>query len=436
MLYRFLKIILGIGIRLYYREVRIKDKERLSQKGAKIIIANHPNTLMDAWIIGQLCKEPIYFLTKGTFFNSKWKTKLLMSLGMIPINRATDGKTSGVSNMSSFEQCYQVLEQGKTLVVFPEGNSFLERQLRELKSGTARIALELLMRGKLKDVTIIPVGLIYTKGEKFRSSVLGFVGENIDVKPYLQEYTTDSIKASKKLTEDFRVALEKMLIQSASIEQEQLVDQIVEVLAIDISGAAGKELERNIDAVKQAHNSLNQIYVHEPWKISRVEQLVRSIRWRLNQLEIGPDILGRKKKSTHVFVQLLQSLIMILFGFPLFFFGAIHNILPYQFTSLLMPKMVRDIEYYAPIAILIGIVIYPLTYTGFLYLGTYLFDIHGWWKLIYLISMPISGLLAFRFIREVQNIAFRWNYLAISRSEKDKIQAVTSDIEELKSLIF
>lgn len=436
MLYRFLKLLLGIGIRLYYREVRIKDKERLAQKGAKIIIANHPNTLMDAWIIGQLCKEPIYFLTKGTFFNAKWKKKLLMSLGMIPINRATDGRTSGVSNMSSFEHCYEVLEQGKTLVVFPEGNSFLERQLRELKSGTARIALELLLRGKLQDVTVIPVGLIYTKGEKFRSSVLGFVGENIDVKPFLELYKTDSIKASKQLTEEFRVALEKMLINSASIEQEQLVDQIVEVLAIDVTGAAGKELERSIDSVKKAHDALNVMHLHEPWKIKRIEHLVRSIRWRLNQLEIDPDLVSGRRKPTHVVVQLVESLGLILFGFPIFFFGAIHNLLPFQFTSLLMPKMVRDIEYYAPIAILIGLVIYPLTYAGFLYLGSFLFDIHGWWKLVYLLSMPISGILAYHFIRQIQNITFRWNYLAISRSEKDKIHAVTSDIQELKSLIF
>ena len=52
----------------------------MQHKGARILIANHPNTLMDAWILGQICKEPIYFMTKGTFFNNKLKSVFLRSL--------------------------------------------------------------------------------------------------------------------------------------------------------------------------------------------------------------------------------------------------------------------------------------------------------------------------------------------------------------------
>ena len=61
---------------------------------------------------------------------------------MIPINRPMDNRTEGVSNTDSFEACYKILSEGKTLVIFPEGNSVMERFLRELKTGTARIALE------------------------------------------------------------------------------------------------------------------------------------------------------------------------------------------------------------------------------------------------------------------------------------------------------
>jgi 1-acyl-sn-glycerol-3-phosphate acyltransferase len=54
-----------------------------------------------------------------------------------------------VSNQDSFDACYRVLEEGKTLVIFPEGTSFLERHLRELKSGTARIGLEVEKRNQI-----------------------------------------------------------------------------------------------------------------------------------------------------------------------------------------------------------------------------------------------------------------------------------------------
>ena len=150
MLYKLLKSIIGLGLRLYYREIKITNGVHLQTKGAKIIIANHPNTIIDAWVLTMLCKEPIYYMAKGVFFNTPIRRKLLNSLGLIPVNRATDNKTSGVSNEDSFEMCYRVLEEGKTLVVFPEGTSTQERLLRELKSGTARIALQTEFRNKGK----------------------------------------------------------------------------------------------------------------------------------------------------------------------------------------------------------------------------------------------------------------------------------------------
>ncbi|MFN5032398.1 MAG: 1-acyl-sn-glycerol-3-phosphate acyltransferase, partial [Flavobacteriia bacterium] len=159
-MYRLLKLIVGLSIRLYYKKVKINNLPFLDVEGPVIIIANHPNTLMDAWIIGHVCKQPIHYMAKSTFFSSHFKKRLLTSLNMIPINRRTDGNVEGISNTDSFEACYKILEEGKTLVIFPEGNSFPERKLRELKSGTARIALEAERRngGKL-NLKIIPVGI-------------------------------------------------------------------------------------------------------------------------------------------------------------------------------------------------------------------------------------------------------------------------------------
>lgn len=67
MLYAILKIIIGLGTRLFYREIKVKNKEFLEHDGPMIIIANHPNSMMDGWIIAQACRQPINFLAKGTF---------------------------------------------------------------------------------------------------------------------------------------------------------------------------------------------------------------------------------------------------------------------------------------------------------------------------------------------------------------------------------
>src|ERR1044071_9843594 len=142
MLYRILKVIVGLGIRIYYREIRVVNQENLDHGGPLILIANHPNTLMDAWIMGFINRRRVHYMAKATFFNSPFKRSILRAIGMIPINRKSDGTTAGVNNRDSFEACYELLERGEILVIFPEGTSYLERRLREIKTGTARIALE------------------------------------------------------------------------------------------------------------------------------------------------------------------------------------------------------------------------------------------------------------------------------------------------------
>ncbi len=87
MIYQFLKFTVGIGIRFYYKEVKILNSKSLSHDGPIIIIANHPNTLMDAMMIGFASKRPIYFMAKATLFNSKFKLWFLQTVNMIPINR-------------------------------------------------------------------------------------------------------------------------------------------------------------------------------------------------------------------------------------------------------------------------------------------------------------------------------------------------------------
>jgi 1-acyl-sn-glycerol-3-phosphate acyltransferase len=99
MLYRILKLIVGIGIRLYYRETKVRNAHFLKHDGPMIIIANHPNTLMDAWMVGNVCQQPIYYMAKGTFFSSPIKRRILQSLNMIPINRKVDGKIKGIGNI-------------------------------------------------------------------------------------------------------------------------------------------------------------------------------------------------------------------------------------------------------------------------------------------------------------------------------------------------
>lgn len=439
MIYRTLKFLIGIGIRLYYGEIRVKNKHNLPSDGPLIIILNHPNTLMDAWVVGMICKQPIYYMAKATLFDSKLKLKLLRGLNMIPINRQGEGKIEGVDNDDSLSECYKVLSEGKTLLIFPEGTSYKERVLRKLKTGTARIALETEKRnqGKL-GLKVVAIGLNYSAQEKFRSNILIDIDKPRGVTDYLEEYKEDSITASRKLTSQFRTRLENVLLTTETTEEEELVESIYKVINSRYvkSKDRKKGVQGEVTQMKEIKNRIDEIKILQPWIIEEIRIKIKSINWKLEKMHIRADFLDRKFRSAMFFRQLFSSVIFILIALPIAFFGIIHNIVQYLLSDWLIPKLSTDVEYYAPLAVLVGLVIYPLSYTSFLFLGHYLFDLRFFGLMIYLFIMPITGLFAYWFFKYLRHISYKWQYMFLMVDRKDTMKDLQQEKARLKDLIF
>ena len=433
-MYRLLKLLIGIGIRLYYKEIKVKNRQFLDHDGPIIIIANHPNTLMDAWMVGQICKQPIHFMAKGTFFNSRFKRWILGSLNMIPINRSVDEKIDGVNNTDSFESCYKVLEAGKILVIFPEGNSMMERQLRVLKTGTARIALEVEKRnsGKL-NLKVIPMGLFYSKAEKFRSSVLITIEQGLFVNDYLEEYNANTSLAARKLTDKFRIHLERVIVTTESSEQEKLLEDILGIMR---NSWKQHNIENNAVHFQEIKERIEEIQLLQPYLLDEIQNLVNTIIWQTAKLEIKTDFLDKRFRSQPYLSQLFLSIVFFLLGLPLYVFGFINNIIPFKLTELLMTKLVKNKEYYAPVAVLLGLVLYPLNYSFFLWTGCQLFDLNTIGQIIYFSAMPLTGMFTYHFGLFMTNTAYKWNYIFLVMNEKEAVKELQGLQKRLAKIIF
>lgn len=438
MLYRILKFLIGVGIRLYYKEIRVNNKDNLSnRKKPMIIIANHPNTLMDAWVIGMVCKQPIYYMAKATLFDSKFKLKLLRSLNMIPINRKGEGITDGVDNNDSLSECYKVLAEGKTLVIFPEGTSYKEKILRELKTGTARIALETerLNNGSL-DLKVVAVGINYSQPEKFRSNILIDIDQPRGVMDHFELYLENKKKAAHNLTNQFRERLEKVLVTTETKEEEELLDDIYKVLNTKYIASQDKGVQRQVNELKDIKNKIDELKLVQPWRIDEIKQNIKSIDWKLEKMRIRADFLDRKFRSRLFLRQFITSLIFILVALPLAIFGIIHNIFQYLFTDWLVPKLSKDIEYYAPLAILVGIVLYPTIYTLFLLLAFYFLGF-SWLGIVgYLIMMPLTGIFAYWFFKYLKHISYKWRYMFLMFDRKESLHELQIEKKRIKDLLF
>ena len=437
MLYRLLKAIVWIGIRVYYREITVSNRNYLTQTGPVIIIANHPNTLMDAWILSYINRRKVHFVAKATFFNSPIKRKILHALGMIPLNRKADSAVSGVNNKDSFASCYKVLEAGGILVIFPEGTSFLERQLRELKTGTARIALEVEKRNNgLLNVQIIPVGLNYIDADRFRGKVNVQVGKPIQINPtLLEQYNVHQGIAAKQLTAQFRTELNRVFVTIDDNRKEQLID--------GLRGLFDTKYQKNkagvdnsiqlIDAIKQR---LDEFSLTAPWKIADIEKQVSDLNQQLASTGIRADFLDRTYRKNVYSRQYVQTVILLALSFPLFLFGWLHNSLPYKSIGKLVPKMTAEIEYHAPLTVLLGLVLYPINYLLVIYCLSWFYPFTFWEALLYFISLPVGGFFAHAYLSTYHHMRSKRKFSQFVQERKRLFEQIKEARTALKALIF
>lgn len=138
-LINLLKILIRCGLFIFCKKIQIQNKQHLGQKGPLLIIANHPNSFLDAIIIGSYYKRRVHFLARGDAFTKKHHRFLLGLLNMIPVYRLREGKEFLHLNEYAFIASKNLLSQGEAVLIFIEGICLNTNQLQPFKKGTARI---------------------------------------------------------------------------------------------------------------------------------------------------------------------------------------------------------------------------------------------------------------------------------------------------------
>jgi 1-acyl-sn-glycerol-3-phosphate acyltransferase len=188
MIYHLLRWISGIALYWFYRDIRVVGKERIPAGGPLLIAVNHQNALIDSLLVGWVVPRRVTMTGKATLLNNPIIAVLFKALGVVPLRRISDEtrKASGSPmdrsrNAGAFREILKTLGDSGAVLIFPEGKSHNETGLEPLRSGMARLALQARDADSIKDVRILPIGLVFEdKGTP--SSVVGVrVGETIDL---------------------------------------------------------------------------------------------------------------------------------------------------------------------------------------------------------------------------------------------------------------
>jgi len=136
---QILKIFIQAGLWLFCHKIHLKNKQLFKTTGPLLIIANHPNSFLDALIIGSYYKRRVYFLARGDAFKKPIHRFFLESLNMIPVYRLREGKEFLHLNDYAFNKSIDLLSKGYAVLIFIEGICINSNELQPFKKGTARI---------------------------------------------------------------------------------------------------------------------------------------------------------------------------------------------------------------------------------------------------------------------------------------------------------
>eukprot|EP00036_Acanthoecidae_sp_10tr_P013602 CAMPEP_0206293804 /NCGR_PEP_ID=MMETSP0106_2-20121207/4325_1 /ASSEMBLY_ACC=CAM_ASM_000206 /TAXON_ID=81532 /ORGANISM="Acanthoeca-like sp., Strain 10tr" /LENGTH=838 /DNA_ID=CAMNT_0053724409 /DNA_START=240 /DNA_END=2753 /DNA_ORIENTATION=- len=149
----------------------------------------------------------------------------------LPPNKQPSQAERRAMNAAMFKTVEDRLAEGVNIVIFPEGTCHSTYEIKELKSGTARMALEIAAAGGPR-VPIIPVGLSYSSksGVEFRSKVLVDIGKPIEINEVLEKYKTGDKNEVHAVVDEITERLEGNL-RHVTINSPSWIDQLDELVA-------------------------------------------------------------------------------------------------------------------------------------------------------------------------------------------------------------
>ena len=232
MLYRLLRDTSTIALRWYYADVAVQGRERVPSDGPLLILANHPNALIDPLLVGTTVPRRVLLTAKATLFEHPALAWLLDAVGVVPLRRAKDEARDGAQrsvtperNAQAFALVTSALRARQAVLVFPEGISHDDPALAPLKSGAARMALQAHREG-VAGIRLLPMGLIFEEKERPGSRVLVRIGDPLDLDRWLAHNAAEA----QELTEALATRLRAVTLNFASAERAARAVRLARVL--------------------------------------------------------------------------------------------------------------------------------------------------------------------------------------------------------------
>lgn len=188
----------------FFKTIKIIGQENIPTSGPVVFAPTH-RSRWDALVVGLVGHQTTgrylrFMVTADECLGPQgWAIK---RLGGFPV----DVRRPAISTL---RHGMQLLQNQQTLVIFPEGDIFREKQIQRLKPGLARLALKAEQFSPNLGVKVLPIYLDYDKPRpRLGSCVEVRIGKPLSVGDYLAAGSAK--QQAMQLTSDLKLSLESL----------------------------------------------------------------------------------------------------------------------------------------------------------------------------------------------------------------------------------
>ena len=434
----------------FFKDVSVAGLERVPPTGPVLLCINHPNNLIDSLLVAGVLPRKVHYLATAALFRNPLVARFLTACGAIPVYRKQDDPDKMDRNVDAFSACFRALERGDLIGIYPEGTTHAERRVQRIKTGAARIALDYQSGGQTggqsggrgAPLTLIPVGLTFEARKAFRGHVHVSFGEPIPLAAYAAVYRDEPAKAVDALTTAIQWGMQAEILHVARLERQELIRAVEELYRGDLIRELQEERGlrgRQIDPLRLSRAIADAAAHFEERDPERVERLwagVQRYRALLAAYQMRDQAVRARTERPAVRTRLRRSWQASL-GLPFFAYGLLVNGLPYLLPRWLARRTARKETDYATTRLLASTVAFPLFWALEIWIVWRLLG--PAWALGFALSLPVSGLIAYRYLGGVSRLQSQLRFGLLSLTHRQSAarllaerQALVTELERAK----
>ena len=423
-LYRAVRAAVALAMRIFFRRIAVRGAERIPRGGPVILAANHPSGLIDTFSIALATPRKVNFTARSTLFDSPRMARLLAQLGVIPVYRRMDAAGEMGRNVEVFRHCYELLERGGVIGIFPEGITHVDPQVKAMKTGAVRIGLEAEARREFAlGVQVVPVGLNFSHLGTFRSDLTVRVGEPLRLAEHAAAYAADPGATARRVTDELRVRIENLVVHLEDLSQQPIVEAVYGLFGRDwvrdpwILPALEDEATREIEVKKRVVTAIEYYARFQPAWALDLHRRIEGYRAALARLRVTDEALRRPSGALPLLAETLPTALIGVVGAPLALFGWLINALPQLVTGGIARRFAANPTQLTAWKMWIGLQAFAICY------GAVVMGLHSWLGLGRLgllaafLLLPATGWLATRYFERLREYRenVRVTYLQLLR---------------------